>query len=379
MDETTPPVPPAEEKKFDLSKYGLTLEGDLILDISRNLRGGLTTAKTPVRYLLDLRMTLESEPLLHYPGGTFFVEFQSHHGPHGSADLVGDLGGYDNIDAFSFIQIAQLWYQQTLLDKQIRIKAGKMDANADFMAIDHGGEFLNSTMSYSTTLFCMPTYPDPAPGVAVFYEPIDLFYTGAGVFYSNRTETFLDLVGNPQDIQRSEGGVFTIGEIGSRWKWPAGLAGHAAIGAWHHNGRFPMLEDETMLEAGTGGFYGMIDQTFYHQDAKEGGREIDIGGFVNYGWSDPDVAGVNQQVAGGLVSRGFLTILPEDAIGVGIGWIDPGHIPDMVYSHELMAEFFYRLQITSWAAVKADLQYIQHPSAVLDDALVATLRLEFSF
>lgn len=40
---------------------------------------------------------------------------------------------------------------------------------------------------------------------------------------------------------------------------------------------------------------------------------------------------------------------------------------------------FYKLQITSWASLMPDLQYIIHPGGQYPDALVGTLRFTVNF
>jgi carbohydrate-selective porin OprB len=45
----------------------------------------------------------------------------------------------------------------------------------------------------------------------------------------------------------------------------------------------------------------------------------------------------------------------------------------------LAIEAFYRLQITGWAMIMPDLQYVVHPGGRYPNALVGTLRLIVDF
>ncbi len=196
LDETTNTSPPAQTQpnatgdwlgiRPALEKTGLTIGGLLELDTTHVVRGGVDSDSTLARCLFDLNLTLDTDAAFHWPGGTLFFDFQSHDGSNASAETVGDIQGFDNLDAAHFVQIYQLWYQQKFAGDMFRVKAGKIDANADFSVIEHGKEFLHSAATYSTTIFPIVTYPDPAPGADFFFKPADAFYAGIGAFYSNR-------------------------------------------------------------------------------------------------------------------------------------------------------------------------------------------------
>jgi len=360
-----------------LADRGLTFGGFIQMDVSKNLRGGIDTDHTALRYLLDLSVTGDTEKLWHWHGGTFFLDFQAHDGSNGSTEQVGDVQGFDSMDGFRFVQIYQLWYQQRLCADKVRLKIGKMDANLDFSVVEHGKEFLNSSMAYVITMFPMVTYPDPAPGAAVFFEPDAHWYAEAGTFYSNSRQTFLNISGHPEAIERTAGGMFSIGETGYRWQlFKAGLPGHAAVGGWWHSGEFPRLAGGQTT--GTGGAYALLDQSLWHDQPTDGVTR-DLGGFVEYGNSDESVAPVAQQVVGGLTLAGAIPGRPNDIVGAGIAWARLGDAPDQPNSTETALEIFYKLQLTHWAYIKSDVQYVRHPSGRFADALVYTARLEIAF
>jgi porin len=385
LDQTAPPAAqPSANNTGDwgglrpqMDARGFTFAGLIQLDISRNFRGGVDTDSTPIRYLLDLNATVDTEKALRWHGGTFFLDFEAHDGPNASTTAVGDIQGFDGIDGFRFVQIFQLWYQQRLFDDKLRIKFGKIDANADFSVIDHGKEFLNSSMSYPVTIFPMVTYPDPAPGMEIFLEPDSHFYAGAGAFYSNSHQTFLNISGHPENIELTSGGLFLIAEAGCRWKlFSAGLPGHAAAGGWRHTGDFPRFEGRT--EDGTGGVYALVDQTLV-QFQNSSGSSGDIGAFLEYGWSDRSVNPIAQQFAGGIAATGAIPFRPRDILGIGADWSGLDDLPALPHAAEPAIETFYKFQLTRWASLKSDLQYVSHPGGRYRDALVGTVRLEVDF
>jgi porin len=365
-------------RRAKLVDQGFTFGGFVQLDISHNFQGGVTTSLTAFRDLLDLNATVDLEKVCGWHGGHAYADFQSLDGPNATAAVVGDGQGFDSLDGPHFVQFSQLWLQQKFAGDQLWAKLGKIDANNDFCVIDHGKEFLNSAAAYSVTMFPFPTYPDPAPGAELFLDPGGRGYVGAGVFYSNSHQNFLDFVGQPESLERQPDGAFYIGEAGYRWKLSSGdLPGHAAVGGWGHTGDTPRWNGGTA--AGTGGFYSLADQTLWHEESKDGQVVRDVGLFVQYGWADPAVAPAAQNLAAGLAAAGLIPRRPKDVVGLAAAWAHLGDEPRLEHPYELAVEGFYKLQLLSWAILKPDLQYINHPGGVHGDALVFTLRMEVDF
>ncbi len=384
--DVAPADPPAEEPSYGITgdwggtrtaliSKGLTLAGYVSSDVSKNLRGGLDTQATPCRYILDLSASFNPEPLFHWQGAAFFLEFQSHDGPSGTARLTGDLLGFDNTDASHFVQIYQLWYEQKFDDDRLRAKVGKIDAASEFSVMKHGLDFLNSTMAYSVSMFTFPTYPDSAPGALLFWQPNDHVYLGGGLFYSNHCESLLDFVGCPQKGRPTTGGLFLIAEAGLRWNLASQHPGTCGMGTCRHTGDFPSLTGGAEVD-GTSGLYFFADQTIWHND---GAGLRDAGVFLEGGLADPAISAISRQFGWGLALTGILPFRPDDVTGIGAAWAQPGDQSPTRFNHELTYEWFYKCRLTSWASSKLDVQYIRHPGADLDDALVTTIRLQVDF
>jgi len=383
-----PPPPPPQYPTGDwwgfrntLANHGLTIGGLVQFDVTKNLRGGADTDKTPTRYLLDLSATYDASKFL--PDATLFLDFQSHDGPDGSK-TVGDIQGFDNLDGPHFVQIYQLWYQQLLFDKQLRIKAGKIDINnTDFSIIEHGTEFLQSSATYAVTNYPFVTYPDPAPGAEFFFTAPNNLYAGFGAFYSNSQQNVLDFVGHPQSVELTSGGSYLITEVGNRWTLHANnsdLPGHAAIGAWYHTGESPKLTDPSTEIRGTPGAYLFADQTLYTQNAAQNHPKQDLGAFISFGLASPRTIPIQQNLAAGITATGFIHSRPNDIVGLLTTWAHLSPTTSPTPHHDETAfELFYKLQLTTWASLKPDLQYIISPSGKYPDALAFTLRAEIDF
>jgi porin len=395
------PTPPEAASNEDAPDYGLTgnwaglrdqwaqhhlyLGGHADLEISKVLRGGLDTRAWPTSYLLDINLTADIGKEFGH-GGILYLDFQSHDQSPSAGTTVGDIQGFDTIGAPRFVQIAQLWYKQTIAGTW-RIKVGKIDMNADaaapgddasdgFSLIPHGLEFLNTATEYSPSIFAATSYPSFGPGAEIFAGKDA--YLGAGTFYSNFHQTFLNIAGHPETVQASAGGMFSIVEAGTRWASVGDSdqrPGHAAFGAWYHSGVFPRNDGGT--NRGAGGGYAFLDQSFF-REGQEGKNLRDIGGFFSAAISDRDTSPMDENLALGLTATGFVPSRPDDCCGICASWV---HLPSPGFNHpyELATEIFYKIQLTPWASLKPDFQYIVSPGGVQRDAAVVTIRAEIEF
>jgi len=86
----------------------------------------------------------------------------------GSRD-VGDFQGVSNLDyGKNGGQVAEVWYEQKLLDEKLRLKLGKIDANSEFFFPTMGGYFLSSSPMLSPAHAATAAFPNPAMGVVAF-------------------------------------------------------------------------------------------------------------------------------------------------------------------------------------------------------------------
>lgn len=174
-----------------MATRGMTLEALVLADLSRNFRGGISTGKETFRHLLEVSFTLDTAPIFGVEGGTFFLDFQTQDGRHGTEKLVGDFQGFSNIDAPGFTALYELWYEQVLLDGRVRVKLGKIDANNEFAFVEHGDPLLNSSAGFSPTILGLPTYPNPATGAVLFASPAEGLYFGGGLFDGETGDSLL--------------------------------------------------------------------------------------------------------------------------------------------------------------------------------------------
>jgi len=368
----------------DLEDFGITIEGSIIIDWSVNFAGGISTNGQALRHLTDINLTFDTEKLIGWEGGTVFVDFQNHEGPDATADDVGDLQAFSNIDADGRTQVSEIWFEQILAEGLVRIKIGKVEVNSEFAFVDMGGLFLNSSPGFSPTIQSFPSYPDPAFSVNLFVEPTDWLYFGFGIYDGSVQEGVTTGSRGPKTAFENPADLFLVGEVGFRWTLPGNdhLPGRLGIGGWGHTGTFARFDGGT--DDGTAGFYLVLDQLVWHPShAPAEDDERGIGLFFQFGWADQDVAVMDVHVSSGVQWVGPFAARPDDAAGMMFSYVHLSNETGTGLNHdfEMAIEWFYRFQVTGWLAIQPDLQYIINPGGVngQDDALVGTLRVEVTF
>lgn len=361
-----------------LQQAGITVGANLVVQGFMNFQGGLTTSHALGSSTFDLNVSLDTEQLFNWKGGQFYVDLEHHAGPNPSTDLVGDLQVFDKQNAIPYLQIFELWYQQRLFSNRLRIKLGKVDANTEFSVINNGLPFLNSSAQVSPTLFVLPTTPAPMPSVNVFFTPSRSYYAGFGVYYSNRSVGFGNLVGNPQDAQPTNNGVFLIGETGLQWRRAPlfGDDGNLKLGLWGHTGTFTRFDDSK--QQGTYGYYAILDQTLWQPPGEPAdGRGLRT--FLEYGHTQESINTIDWHAGGGVTWTGLFAARPNDIAGFSPQYAHISPQAGLPRSYELAMELFYRIQIAPWADLMPDLQYIVNPGGQYPNALVGTLHLSVNF
>ena len=106
-----------------------------------------------------------------------------------------------------------------------------------------------------------------------------------------------------------------------------------------------------------------------------------IGVSFQYGYADEAVSEVADHVGSGFSWTGAFEGRNEDMWGVGVTYARLSDEADFAHGHETAIEWFYKIQLTPWLALKPDLQYIINPSdgGDIDDVLAGTLRVDVIF
>lgn len=344
-------------------------ELSLTTDWSGIFRGGITH-QPALRALLTFGFTLDMERAFRLHGGTLYASYGAQRGRNGS-EATGDFQGFSNIDAEEFNHLLEAWYEQQLLEGRLRIKVGLLDANADFAFVDSGAEFVNSSAGYSPTIFPLPTYPDPQPGLLLAFRPTKSLQLSGGVFRSPNSQTEIE----------SEQRPFSIAQFDLTWPRAGQLGkGRLALGAWFDNAQIERMGGE--VRNGSSDSYVIFEQTLWSKQAEEEGALRSLEFFTQWGGGDALAGESEQHVALGVMILGPFSRRSEDRAGmlvtrVGMASLGPTH----PRGDESVLELFYRLRVSKNLSIQPDLQLIRHPGGDLavENTIVGTLRIELSF
>jgi porin len=242
------------------------------------------------------------------------------------------------------------------------MKAGRVDANTEFAAVENGGDFLNSSAGYSPTILPFPSYPQPRPGVLLMTRPAAGYSLGIGVF----------------DIAHA--GAMSIVEAGRGWTVRQDeLEGRLAGGIWHQNGPVPSFHDDVVES--THGFYFVLEQSLWTRGAARSDQTVSA--FLQYGQANGEVSEFTHHLGSGIVLSPPLVSRPHDSAGVGASWVRLTQEPAAGFQKfgELTVEAFYKIRIAQLVSLAPDVQYIHNPGGLRcqRDAIVFTPRLTLTF
>ncbi len=361
--------------RTNLANAGIALGGSWIMEGFDDLAGGAQRGSVGAS-TLDANVTVDLQKLTALDGAEIYLDLEDHAGRNPD-DLVGDLEGTDKHNWTPYLQLFEAWYQQKLFGNTLRIKIGKIDANTEFSVINNGLDFLAPTTQVTPTLLGFTTTPDPMPAIDVFWTPTPLFYAAASLADANRADHFLDFSGHPSANEPTEDGKLLIGETGLTWKHLAAWQtdGNLRLGLWDHTGRFTRLDGGTQRDAAGG--YAILDQTLWHPGASAD-EPRGLRGFLEYAHTDGRISPITTQLGAGLDWTGPFAIRAQDAIGVTAQNERLSTGAEWRYRTEMLMEGFYKAQLTPWAFVQPDLQYIRHPGGRYRDAVQGILSMQIT-
>lgn len=375
-----------------LGERGITLDLSFTTIYQHNAHGGVQTRHGHrVSASYDLELTLDFAALKLWDGGTLYVlaEGQWDDGIS-NAGYVGDLFGVNgDIYGAAEMQVAELWYEQALLDNRLRIRFGKLDLTNDFdtnaYANDETAQFLNNSLIYAANI----PFPDRGHGIQFVATPTDWLYFGAGLADAEadaRTTGFRTAYHGPDR-------TFSIYELGLTPVFETGwgvLPGRYAGGLWYDpqpkeefyndlDGRLrtaPLKRDDV-------GFYVNCDQAVWRENPALAGDEQGLGLFVRYGYAHADVNVIEHFWSVGGQYQGLIPTRDEDVLACGVaqGVLSRNLVMTGADPHrETALELYYRCQVLPWLAITPDLQWILRPGGENGrDAFVAGVRLQMAF
>ena len=125
---------------------------------------------------LDLGTDIDLEKLVGWKGGHFHVNGFYPHGENGSANYVGDIGTFSNIEAYDTYRLYELWVEQNFFEGRFSIRAGQITFDSEFAVLDaYGGVFVQSGFGAPEALSAnlpLPVFPNAHAGDSLAGEPV---------------------------------------------------------------------------------------------------------------------------------------------------------------------------------------------------------------
>jgi porin len=327
-----------------------------------------------IRFGLELNTTRAGL----WKNGMLHLDLINIHGEKPSADLLGDLMVFDNIEAQNRTRLYELWYEQNW--GYYSLSFGLQDLNKNFIYPENACIFIHSSMAilYDVSInMPISVYPVTGLGLIAKYETKERYNFRIGVFEGNPGDEDANPNNLNWDINASEG-FFFIAEAHMHTESKKGKEGLYKVGAYYHSGDFPDLLDTTKIFHGNGGGYLIIDQDLFKLKNKT------LSAFLHTGFAPADYNFMDYFVGGGMVLKG-LTGNPDHQLGLGVVF---GQISDEIwennnsyYKAETAFELTWKLPLSPYVFIQPDLQYIIHPGVKkgVSNAMIFILRTGIEF
>jgi porin len=386
-----------------------------------NLDGGLQRGNAYQGGLL-MALTLDSEKLVGYHGGTFNVSSIWLNGEKPFSDrYVGDLNKVNLVDFPNSFRLWELWYEQKFLDDKVSLKFGQMSIDRDFIVPEYYNglaslNFVNQTFFYPTMAFnvydqpffpvgrhALASTPYGTPGVRLRIDPCPHAYFQVGAYDGN--PDFSDS-GTRVNL-RSDEGALIYGEIGlkiNQTKEAKGPPGNLKLGAYYHTDDFydmyqgtfnafdnfvrasgiplpPLSPGLAKTHEGNYGFYFLADQVLWREIGKEDPATQGLVGFFRVATAPEDRNLASFGIDGGLLYKGLIPTRDWDTFGIAgsyleisddlsraqrdinrtLGSFGAPRAFTKLADYEAVIEASYKAQLTAWWTLQPSVQRVIHP------------------
>ncbi|MEK6247980.1 MAG: carbohydrate porin [Planctomycetales bacterium] len=360
-----------------------------------------------------ITITVDTENLIGHRGGTLFLDWEYYswynhsYPPDSQFDPTGSYVGVNTnlIDGSDLLldQVAQLFFQQSMVHDSVTLTFGKMDANVIFSSVTAAGAFQNSIAMFTSTLNpFIPTYQNEAVGLVASVQFCDSL-TGNFGWFDGTTAAYDASTGisgpatGPRGLSSffdNGGNWFLVTQWDLSWQADPTRPGSIGIGGWLQTGLTGTAGTNTAGVNNVPGWYLQGQQILWAPSesvASEGGG---VALFGQIGWSDPNKNAVHWSLMTGVSATGMLACRPADAVGLMAAHSRFTDNPGIYQSQqadglsgpaggsETSIEAFYLAQFSSWY-LQPGVMWIATPGggnpAPLDDAFLPYLLVGADF
>lgn len=214
-------------------------------------------------------------------------------------------------------------------------------------------------MGFSPTIVGFPTYPSPALSVISGANINDRLQVAAGIFAARDYDDFSE--------------QFYVVEL----RYQLHELSQLKLGWWRDSNSFPLPTAANNMQKGTSGYYLILQNSL--PDIRWFDSQA-AAWYTQFAYADDEISEINWHFGSGIELSGPFGYT-EHALGLGLSYVKLSRLLIEDATSETALEAFYLWPLNHRLNLKPDLQYIISPSGnrAIDNALVATLRLELNF
>jgi porin len=369
-------------KRSELAAKGYTFFAYFNGIVAGNVSGGKDSG-TALATDLYAGMTVDLQKAMGWTGWTFNLSGIDRAG----ASIDEDVGGI-----YSVMQLVggqtyflyNLSLEKTWANGKYAFKFGRITATDDFAGSPFYGYYLSNSIDgqIRAVLFdgVMTSYPFPVWGARFQYTPNDSFRAKLGVY--QLTETMFDPDGHGTDFSiRSSDGVSVMGQL--EWSWKSsGKPGHFNLGL--NAVSFPMPNFNS--DSTTNPFLRYYAQMDQQVAAEAPGSDQGLYLFGTLAYTDQqEPALVPFQVSLGAQYVGPFAGRNQDRVifGTTYGQLSDDYAAEQQAlgngdpDYEWVLELGYRVQLTKFAYVQPDIQYVVKPGGTGDIPDATVIGMQF--
>ncbi len=369
-------------KRTELAAKGYTFFAYYNAIVASNVGGG-NEQGTALAGDLYAGMTIDLQKAFGWDGWTFNLSGIDRSG----ASIDDDVGSIYSVMQLVGGQTYFLYnvsLEKTWADGQYAFKFGRITATDDFAGSPLYGFYLNNSIDgqIRAVLFdgVMTSYPFAVWGARFQYTPNDRFRAKLGIY--QLTENMWDPDYHGTDFAfRSSDGVSVMGQL--EWSWQsAGRPGHFNLGL--NAVSFPMPDFNA--DTTTNPFFRYYAQADQQVTAEAVGSDQGLYLFGTLAYTDQQApALVPFQVSLGAQYVGPIGGRNQDRLifGTTYGDLSDDYADEQVAlgngrpDYEWIFELGYRIQLTKFAYIQPDIQYVDRPGGTGDIPDATVIGMQF--
>ncbi len=373
-----------------LDNYGINFTLNQTSDYVGNTHGGIRQGFV-YDGLLDLELDIDLNKAVGWKGGKIHLTGYGIQGQNLSTQYVGNLMTVTNVESDPAIgKIGEFWIEQKLMDNQLGLRAGLLEADRYYMISPTAGVFVNSTFGFpdgweANMPGSGPGYPNAAPGALASFDLNDDWNFKASVM--NGTPVGPDTASSSYGTKFPTGnGLLSWLEVAYTPEFKLGdktLPGFYKLGGWYNS---DAVDNVTLSDTGRNfnnpvnttyrgqySVYGLVDQTLWRENNSET-QGLSVFSRVTYN-PQPDRNLITWYFDTGLAYVGLFDGRPEDIVGLGFAWAKfTPYLAGQISSQnsasgtqsplpkpEMLVELTYQAPISPWLTLQPYLQFVTNP------------------